>query len=38
MKVKVTGDGIVVIYRDLYEDIGQYVRFIKDELMPYLEP
>lgn len=38
VKVKVTRDGIVVIYRDLYEDIGQYVRFIKDELMPYLEP
>jgi hypothetical protein len=36
VKVKVTRDGVVVVYRDLYNDMSQYLRFVTEELLQYV--
>lgn len=36
VKVKVTRDGVIVVYRDLYDDMRQYLRFVREELLQYV--
>jgi hypothetical protein len=36
-KVKVTQEGVVSAYRDLYGDMEQFFAFVKDELLKYIE-
>lgn len=37
IKFKVTKEGVITLYTDLNEDIGNFLRFVNDEIKVYFE-